>query len=80
MISGVSASMTEERPAEPKLSLYSDQPIRPSSVVTLRKENSRQPASARSVSTWAIFIACSVRFPMRSEAWRPAIHKPARGR
>ena len=80
MMSGVSASMTEERPAEPKLSLYSDQPTSPSSVVTLRKENSRQPASARSVSTRAIFIASSVSVPIGNQACRPPIHKPPRGR
>ena len=80
MMRGVSASMTEERPAEPKLSLYSDQPTNPSSVVTLRKENSRQPASARSVSTRAIFIASSVSVPIGNQACRPPIHKPPQGR
>ena len=41
---------------EPKLSLNSDQPMMPSSVVTLRKENMRQPASAWNVSTRSIFM------------------------
>src|SRR5579871_5835294 len=56
-----SLSMTAERPWLPKLSLYSDQPTMPLSVVTFRKENIRQPASARRVSTAVIFM-----FPPRS--------------
>src|SRR5260370_33253291 len=50
------ASITPESPALPKLSLYSDHPVMPESVVILRNENSRQPASARRVSTDRIFM------------------------
>src|SRR5579859_4652282 len=48
--------ITSDSPIEPKLSLNSDQPTMPSSVVTLRKENMRQPASAWNVSTRSIFM------------------------
>ena len=41
----------------PKLLLYSDQPISPSLVMTLKNENIRQPASQRSVSMRATFKA-----------------------
>src|SRR5690349_6571224 len=51
--------MTPERPWLPKLSLYSDQPISPSSVMTLRNENIRQPASQRSVSIRVTFMTSS---------------------
>src|ERR1700733_14483321 len=55
--------ITSDRPTEPKLSLNSDQPMMPSSVVTLRKENIRQPASAWNVSTRSIFILPPIAIP-----------------
>src|SRR5579872_1915736 len=44
-------------PATPKLSIYSDQPTSPSSVVSFRNEKTRQPASACSVSILAMRMA-----------------------
>ena len=52
--------MTEVRPRLPSASVYSDQPTRPSSVVTFRNENVRQPASQCRSSILAIFIGCSL--------------------
>jgi len=37
--------ITDVSPVLPSASVYSDQPIRPSSVVTFKNENVRQPAS-----------------------------------
>src|SRR5579863_2796613 len=53
---GDNPRITSDSPMDPKLSLNSDQPTMPSSVVTLRKENMRQPASAWNVSTRSIFM------------------------
>src|SRR5262245_62655911 len=54
---GASSSMMRERPGPPKFSLYSLQPVMPSSVSTLRKSKLRQPASACSDSIRVIFMA-----------------------
>src|SRR5215475_7278622 len=56
MTDGASRSMTAERPAPPKDSLYSAQPTRPVSVVSLRKSKLRVPASQYSDSSLAIFM------------------------
>src|SRR5882724_2758680 len=58
---GARRSITVERPAPPNASLYSLQPSIPVSVVTLRKSKLRDPASAWSDSTLAIFIRGSLR-------------------
>ncbi len=51
--------MTEVRPRLPSASVYSGQPIRPSSVVITRKEKVRQPASACMSSMRSIFTVGS---------------------
>src|SRR3954447_24258216 len=43
---GANLRISSVTPPTPNASLYSDQPTRPSSVVTLRKESVRQPPSA----------------------------------
>src|SRR5258707_8669053 len=48
--------MTAVRPRLPSASVYSDQPVTPSSVVTFRNENVRQPASQCRSSTFTIFM------------------------
>src|SRR5712691_3459631 len=61
MTAGASRSITAERPGPPNASLYSLQPTSPVSVVTLRKSKLRDPASAWSDSTLAIFIRDGLR-------------------
>src|SRR5215470_3898419 len=53
--------MTPVSHCAPYPSIYSDQPTIPSSVVTLRKELTRQPASQWRSSTFTIFIGASSR-------------------
>jgi hypothetical protein len=48
--------MTPVSPCAPYPSIYSDQPTMPSSVVSLRNELTRQPASQCRSSTLTIFI------------------------
>src|SRR6202022_2154609 len=51
-----SFKMTPVSPCAPSPSMYSDQPTIPSSVVTLRNELTRQPASQCRSSTLTIFM------------------------
>src|SRR5262249_41383799 len=53
---GIRASIAAESPGLPKLSLYSDQPMMPSSVAILRKEKVRQPASHLKTSNVLTFM------------------------
>src|SRR4051794_3346694 len=50
--------MIPVRPCAPYPSMYSDQPTMPSSVVILRKELTRHPASQWRSSILTIFISC----------------------
>ena len=54
---GARRRISAVRPDPPNVSLYSLQPTRPSSVVTLTKSNARRPPSACSVSRLVIRIA-----------------------
>src|SRR6185295_19525680 len=56
-----SSSITRDRPGPPKFSLYSLQPVIPSSVEILRKSKLRQPASACKDSIRVIFIGGRLR-------------------
>ena len=62
--------MTAVRPRLPSASVYSDQPTRPSSVVTFRKENVRQPASQCRSSNLGDFHGSSPRHSCRGDTLR----------
>src|SRR5712691_521889 len=57
MTCGASPSITAETPRPPNDSLYSLQPMTPSSVLILRKSKLRGPASACKCSSFVIFMA-----------------------
>src|SRR5260370_466187 len=76
MTAGASLSITADRPGPPKVSLYSLQPTRPVSVVSLRKSKLRVPASQCSDSILAIFIgACPPSPESNGDAGRQQVQR-----